>query len=301
MNHTTETAEPESPETGTPDVPRTLGDLVSAYAAEQCTVIIEAEGPLRAGENVVHTTRVGVRRLRSTIRVFAELYDVPRAGNLEDELVWWAGLLGAVRDQDILLAGLSERIAELPPELILGPVESTIQAEIAVRRKVGADTVAEALDSDRYRKLVALLQGWRNDPPMTNEAEVDPAEVTGYVKRAGKKAQKRLVGAVAAQKAGEDADELFHSARKAAKRHRYAVEAAAPMLGSKAEKAIQRRKDLQDVLGGHQDRIVQRAFLRDLGARVGVRSGQNGFTYGVLYSQVVADGSTLTKDLKKFL
>jgi len=301
MNHTTETADPESPETDTPDVPRTLGDLVSAYAAEQCTVIIEAEGPLRAGENVVHVTRVGVRRLRSTIRVFAELYDVPRAGNLEDELVWWAGLLGAVRDQDILQAGLSERIADLPPELILGPVESSIQAELAVRRKVAADTVAEALDSDRYRKLVVLLQGWRNDPPMTNEAEVDAAEVTGYVKRAGKKAQKRLVRAVAAQKAGEDADELFHSARKAAKRHRYAVEAAAPMWGSKADKAIQRRKDLQDVLGGHQDRIVQRAFLRDLGARLGVRSGQNGFTYGVLYSQVVADGSTLTKDLKKFL
>jgi len=301
MNHTTETADPESPETDTPDVPRTLGDLVSAYAAEQCTVIIEAEGPLRAGENVVHVTRVGVRRLRSTIRVFAELYDVPRAGNLEDELVWWAGLLGAVRDQDILQAGLSERIAGLPPELILGPVESSIQAELAVRRKVAADTVAEALDSDRYRKLVVLLQGWRNDPPMTNEAEVDAAEVTGYVKRAGKKAQKRLVRAVAAQKAGEDADELFHSARKAAKRHRYAVEAAAPMWGSKADKAIQRRKDLQDVLGGHQDRIVQRAFLRDLGARLGVRSGQNGFTYGVLYSQVVADGSTLTKDLKKFL
>jgi CHAD domain-containing protein len=301
MNHTTATTDSESPETGTPDVPRTLGDLVSGYAAEQCTVIIDAEGPIRAGENVVHVTRVGVRRLRSTIRVFAELYDVPRAGNLEDELVWWAGLLGAVRDQDILQAGLSERIAELPSELVMGPVESTIQTEIAASRKVAADAVGEALDSDRYRKLVALLHEWRSAPPMTDEAKVDPAEVTGYVKRAGKKAQKRLVKAVAARNAGEEADELFHSARKAAKRHRYAVEAAAPVWGSKAEKIVQRRKDLQDVLGGHQDRIVQRAFLRDLGARLGVRSGQNGFTYGVLYSQVVADGSTLTKDLKKFL
>ena len=65
---------------------------------------------------------------------------------------------------------------------------------------------------------------------------------------------------------GEESDELFHRARKAAKRHRYAVEAAAPVWGSKADKLINDRKDLQDVLGAHQDRIVQAAFLRELGA-----------------------------------
>jgi hypothetical protein len=55
------------------------------------------------------------------------------------------------------------------------------------------------------------------------------------------------------------------------------------------------------VLGAHQDRIVQAAFLRELGRRLGVRSGQNGFTFGVLYAQVVGEGTTLTKDLKRFL
>ena len=282
----------------------TLGDLITAYTTEQCTVILDAQEPLRAGENVIHTTRVGVRRLRSTIRVFGELYDVPQAGNLEDELVWWAGLLGEVRDQDILAASLTERIEELSPELVLGPVQSAIQTELAVRRKVAADAVAEALDSDRYRKLDALLHHWRSDPPLTEEANVDPDLVTGYVKRAGKKAQKRLKTAVAARKAGatgEESDELFHRARKAAKRHRYAVEAAAPVWGSKADKLVNDRKDLQDVLGAHQDRIVQAAFLRELGRRLGVRSGQNGFTFGVLYAQVVGEGTTLTKDLKKFL
>lgn len=282
----------------------TLGDLITAYTAEQCTAIIDAQEPLRAGANVVHVTRVAVRRLRSTIRVFGELYDAPQAGNLEDELVWWASLLGEVRDQDILSAGLTQRIDALPPELVLGPVQSAIQTELAVRRKVAADAVAAALDSDRYRKLEALLERWRSDPPLTEEADVDPDLVTGYVKRAGKKAQKRLKTAVAARKAGdtsEHSDELFHRARKAAKRHRYAVEAATPVWGSKADKLVSERKDLQDVLGAHQDRIVQSVFLRELGRRLGVRSGQNGFTYGVLYAQVVGEGTTLTKDLKKFL
>ena len=211
-------------------------------------------------------------------------------------------MLGAVRDLDILQASLTERIAGLPPELVLGPVESTIQTEIATQRKVGMDAVIAAMDSERYRKLVALVHAWRSDPPFTEAADAPAGKVKRYVKRADKKLTKRLAAAVAAREAGtDDGDELFHSARKAGKRHRYAVEATVPLWGSKAEKIVAARKDLQDVLGHHQDRIVQAAFLRDLGARLGVRSGQNGFTYGVLYAEVVAAGKTLVADLKPFL
>ena len=211
-------------------------------------------------------------------------------------------MLGAVRDLDILQASLTERIAGLPPELVLGPVESTIQTEIATQRKVGMDAVIAAMDSERYRKLVA----WCTPGAATHRSPTRPTapvgKVSRYVKRADKKLTKRLAAAVAAREAGtDDGDELFHSARKAGKRHRYAVEATVPLWGSKAEKIVAARKDLQDVLGHHQDRIVQAAFLRELGARLGVRSGQNGFTYGVLYAEVVAAGKTLVADLKPFL
>ena len=39
------------------------------------------------------------------------------------------------------------------------------------------------------------------------------------------------------------------------------------------------------MLGEHQDSTVSAAFLRDLGARMGIRAGHNGFTYGVLFAQ----------------
>src|SRR4029450_103964 len=91
------------------------------------TVIIDSEAELRAGENVIHTTRVAVRRLRSTIRGFADLFDSEQAGRVEEELVWWAGLLGGVRDMDILTQRQQALLAELPPELILGPVGSGSQ------------------------------------------------------------------------------------------------------------------------------------------------------------------------------
>jgi CHAD domain-containing protein len=284
------------------DAPETLRDLVGAYLTEQCTVIVEAEPALRDGENVVHVTRVAVRRLRSTLRVFGELFDVAQAGQLEDELVWWAGLLGAVRDMDILQAGLTEQIAALPPELVLGSVESTIATEIAAARKAGMDVVLEAMDSDRYRKLVALVHAWRSDPPFTPAADAPAEKVKGYVKKAGKRVNKRLAAAVAAREADEEgADELFHSARKAGKRHRYAVEAAVPLWGARAEKIVAARKDLQDILGHHQDRAVNAAFLRELGGRIGVRCGVNGFTYGLLYARVVGAGATLVDDLKPYL
>jgi CHAD domain-containing protein len=276
-------------------------DLVGDYIAEQCTVIINSEAELRAGENVVHTTRVAARRLRSTIRVFPDLFEASEAGHLEEELVWWAGLLGRVRDLDILARRQAALLAQLPPELILGPVASTIETELAVRRKQAADALVEAMDSERFRKLIGLMHHWRSDAPFTAAAAASPNAINPMIKKAKRKAGKRLVAAVAARRAGEPSDELFHRARRATKRYRYAVEAAQPLWGSKADKIISERKDLQDLLGNHQDGIVSAGFLRELGGRLGVRSGQNGFSYGVLYAREVYAGDSLLADLKPFL
>jgi CHAD domain-containing protein len=281
--------------------PATARDLIGDYLSEQCTVIIDAEAQLRAGENVIHKTRVAVRRLRSTIRVFSELFDPSEAGHLEEELVWWAGLLGTVRDTDILAQRQAALLDELPGELILGPVASTIQAELAVQRKQAMDAMLEALDSERYRKLIGLIHHWRADPPFTAAADAPPKSIESAIKKAKKKVDKRLSNAVAARRAEEASDEMFHRARKASKRHRYAVEAAVPLWGSKADKIISQRKDLQDLLGNHQDSIVSAAFLRELGGRLGVRSGQNGFSYGILYAREVYARDSLLDELKPFL
>ena len=283
------------------DKPDSVRALVGGYISEQCTVIIDSEAQLRAGENVVHTTRVAVRRLRSTIRVFAELFDPSEAGRLEEELVWWADLLGRIRDLDILAERQAALLAELPAELILGPVASTIQAELAVQRKQAVDAMMEAVNSERYRKLTGLAYHWRSDPPFTAAADAPPKAINSAIKTARKKARKRLTTAAAARRTGEPSNELFHSARKASKRYRYAVEAAQPVWGSKADKIVSERKDLQDVLGNHQDGILSAAFLRELGGRLGVRSGQNGFTYGLLYAREVSASDSVLDALKPFL
>ena len=276
-------------------------DLIADYLSEQCTVIIDSEAQLRAGENVVHAVRVAVRRMRSTIRVFAEFFEPSEAAHLEEGLVWWAGLLGGVRDMDILAQRQAALLDELPGELILGPVASTIQVELATQRKQAADAMTEALDSERYRKLIGLIHRWRSDPPFTSAADAPADAIDPLIKKAKRKVNRRLTKAAAARLAGEPSEELFHGARKASKRHRYAVEAALPVWGSKADKIISQRKDLQDLLGNYQDSIVSAAFLRELGTRLGIRSGQNGFSYGVLYAREVQAGESLLDDLKSFL
>jgi CHAD domain-containing protein len=276
-------------------------DLIADYLSEQCTVIIDSEAQLRAGENVVHAVRVAVRRMRSTIRVFAEFFEPSEAVHLEEGLVWWAGLLGEVRDMDILAQRQAALLDELPGELILGPVASTIQVELAAQRKQAADAMTEALDSERYRKLIGLIHRWRSDPPFTSAADAPADAIDPLIKKAKRKVNRRLTSAAAARLAGEPSEELFHRARKASKRHRYAVEAALPVWGSKADKIISQRKDLQDLLGNYQDSIVSAAFLRELGTRLGIRSGQNGFSYGVLYAREVQAGESLLDDLKSFL
>ena len=278
----------------------TARDLIADYLSQQCTVIIDSEAQLRAGENVVHAVRVAVRRMRSTIRVFAEFFEPSESEHLEEGLVWWAGVLGKVRDLDILAQRQAALLDELPGELILGPVASTIQVELAAERKQAADEMIEALNSERYRKLIGLVHRWRSDPPFTSAADAPADAIDPLIKKAKRKVNRRLTEAAASRHAGEPFEDLFHRARKASKRHRYAVEAALPVWGSKADKIISQRKDLQDLLGSYQDSIVSAAFLRELGARLGIRSGQNGFSYGVLYAREVQAGESLLDDLKSF-
>ena len=283
------------------DDPMTLSDLVGAYVTEQLTVIIESPGLLRAREPVIHPTRVAVRRLRSTLRVFGDLFDVARAGHLEDELVWWAGLLGVVRDLDILDKRLEDALAALPSELVVGPVSSALQRELGARRRAGWDEIESTLDSDRFHALMGTLHGWRADIPFTPAAEAPADRVAHYVKKANKKVRKRLAAAGRAYAAGDPgAGDLAHGARKAGKRHRYAAELAEPLWGKKASKIVARRKDLQDVLGNHQDAVVSEAFLRDFGIRAGTRRDHNGFTYGILFAQERAELARLPEQLAPF-
>lgn len=92
---------------------------------------------------------------------------------------------------------------------------------------------------------------------------------------------RRDLEAARGSEGGERRDLALHDARKAAKRVRYAAEVLVPALGKPAERVARRAEKVQAVLGEHQDAVVARGVLLQLGAAAH-EAGESAFTYGVL-------------------
>jgi CHAD domain-containing protein len=260
-----------------PVVTAPAGRAVVTYLTAQIDAVFEGDLGLRRGSDPIHDTRVAIRRLRSTLRVFGKLLDRDAVGDVDAELKWFAGLLGEVRDCQVQRRRFREALAELPPELVLGPVANRINTDLQSYQLRARKVVAEAMDSQRYLELLATLQRWRTDPPMIKPPSLKA--VTKRARRAERKADGRLAEAI---EAGDDA--LLHRARKAAKRARYAAELRAPV--DKSSKATAKYyKQFQRVLGDHQDGVVAAATLCRLALAAGTTPGENGFTFGLLYAR----------------
>src|SRR4029453_8819410 len=103
---------------------------------------------------------------------------------LNDELVWYADLLGQVRDQDILSKRLTEQIADLPSEQVRGSVEAEIKQHLAAEREEAVERLNEGMRTSRYDHLMQLLRGWRTAPPLTDAAGKKNTAAVKYVEKA---------------------------------------------------------------------------------------------------------------------
>jgi CHAD domain-containing protein len=252
--------------------PGAVGELVAAYVAAQCEVLASNDVGMRTGTPAVHKTRVAARRLRSTLRIFDDVFDNAPAEELDKELKWYADVLGQVRDRDILSSRLDKHIAELPAEQVRGPVEAEVTKALDTERENALKRLNEVMRTQRYEHLVQLLRGWRAAPPLTVAAGEEGASAVKYAEKARQKADKRL------QKA-DDIDEL-HRARKAFKRARYAAELVEP-ADSQMKAVARDAEEMQTLLGEHQDAIVAANFLATMSASEEIEAG-SAFTYGIL-------------------
>ena len=250
----------------------TVGDLAAAYVAAQCEVLASNDVGMRTGTPTVHKTRVAARRLRSTLRIFSDVFAAAPAEELDNELKWYADVLGQVRDRDILSSRLDKQIADLPPEQVRGPVEAEVTKTLDAEREDALRRLNEAMRTPRYEHLVQLLRGWRTAPPLTDAAAEDGATAIKYVEKAKRTAEKRL-------RKAEDIEEL-HRARKAFKRARYAAELAEP-VDSQMKSVAGDAEEMQTLLGEHQDATVAAEFLAKMSADGEITAG-SAFTYGIL-------------------
>ncbi|SES18274.1 Inorganic triphosphatase YgiF, contains CYTH and CHAD domains [Lentzea xinjiangensis] len=258
----------------------TAGEVVLAYLHEQRAALQNQDPRVRRNEDdAIHQMRVATRRMRSALQAFGKIVDREATRSLTDELKWLASVLGTSRDLEVLRMRFEDALHALPPELVLGDVAARMTRYFApLEAKAHNDSVA-ALDSKRYFTLLNDIDALLTNPPFTKQASGKAKDV---LPRLVEKARRRLDERVQTALATGDSDEPLHEARKAAKRLRYSSEVAEPALGKHATALRQRAKDVQTLLGEHQDSVVARPVLFELG-----RGDENGFTFGVLYGKEV--------------
>jgi CHAD domain-containing protein len=194
--------------------------------------------------------------LRSDLRTFRRVVDATWNAALTDELRWIGGLLGAVRDTDVLLERLEGRL------VALGTADSDAAVGLLdglrAKRTIARDALLVAMRDERYLTLLdRLIDASRHVPGPIDASDLG-VEITDLVHQPWKKLR-----AAADALDLDSPDPELHAVRILAKRCRYAAEAVAPAEGKPARKFAAAVAALQEVLGEHQDAVIAAQWLRE--------------------------------------
>ena len=246
-----------------------MGDLAFAVVRRQLAIVRDKEpGDAGLGEDPeeLHDMRVATRRLRAALSLFAEVFPV-RAQVFREELGWMGRLLGAVRDLDVQLEGLSEiatatagwsAAARPDNHDPLSELSDLIEHE----RDAARSAMLGALDSVRWerlcRGLTAMAQqgpARRSPPPGFRRRSACPTSWSSATRPWSKRPSgPRSPGSVTD----------FHRLRIRCKRLRYALEFSSELYGGRTASFVRQLTALQDELGLLQDHEVASIRLADL-------------------------------------
>lgn len=276
-----------------------------AYLRAQRDALVTLDPRVRRDEpDAVHKMRVATRRARGTLKTFRPLWDPAEARRLRTELKWLADALGGVRDAEVLDARLTAALAGEPAELVLGPVAARLAERLRADTARHRRALITALDGRRYAALLDDLDALLAAPATERGAEPAGPVLRSRVRKAVDEVDALIAAASTARPhplteplpGVPSPDEVLHEARKAAKRARYAAEAAVPVAGAPAAALAAAMEDVQELLGGHQDAVVTRALLREV-ALAAQRAGEPSFTYGRLHAKQELGATSIEGDL----
>ena len=240
------------------------GWVLLSYLGDQARMLWQQDPLVRQDEpDALHRMRVATRRIRSALKSYGTLLDPETAQRLRSELGSLAGILGAARDSQMLRQRLRDRIANEPA---VEPVSSQIDEQLGADYAAARIDVLEALDGDRYFRLLDALDTLLTAPPLTETALEPAVEIVPELLGREWKRLRKAVKAAKKTAEGDNRDVALHKARKAAKRVRYAAESAALLYGKPALRLAAAAEELQTILGDHQDSVVARRLLQDWGA-----------------------------------
>ncbi|MCB9883842.1 MAG: CHAD domain-containing protein [Planctomycetes bacterium] len=198
-----------------------IGPAVLAAIERHLAEIRRTESEVRRLDDAepLHAMRVALRRLRTLVGAFAELWPADLAASIKARLAATSHRLGDVRDLDVLLIGIDAAAPDLPQ----GLHEATQAVSGWLRRErdqARARLVDWLRDAERLRDFGQLQTDLASLPLDTPQATQDQDRTLATkISEAGRRARKRLRGLPS------DAPlSAMHRARLACKRLRYLVE-----------------------------------------------------------------------------
>jgi CHAD domain-containing protein len=251
-------------------------DPVHRAVAEEVENLLRWDRAVRAdADDSVHQMRVTTRKIRSLLQASEAAFGLSDDVWILDELRQLASVLGIARDAEVLAQRYAQALDELPRELVRGPVRDRLVEGARSRYQSGLRKSLHAMRSQRYFRLLDALEGLvAAEPPAPEPGEEQSTEAT--LGTAYKRVRKRAKATAKAE--AEHRDEALHLIRKAAKKLRYTAAATG------AKKVSDAAKNIQSLLGDHQDSVVSRTHLSQQ-ADAAHGAGEDTFTYGLLYER----------------
>lgn len=220
---------------------------------------LNADGVRAEKSEAVHQMRVGLRRLRAAISLFAAVLPPERLARIKDELKWLTNELAAARELDVFMR---ERIDRVPAKATPSAGLRAVRKRIEARRDASFDRARRAVASPRYRALLIDVLEWIETlrPAAGNETVADfgPRALARRLKKA--------------RKQGRDLDALTpaerHKLRIKMKKIRYGIDFMKDLYPAADRKRLARTaaalKRVQSALGALNDFRVHRKLAADL-------------------------------------
>lgn len=238
--------------------------------ARSCVRQLVANEPiLFAGRTEgLHQMRIGLRRLRASIAIFADVVGDETEKTIKTELKWITQELGPARDLDVFAAEVLEPLrAAHPSDTGLTLTQRNFEA----KRKEAYRRATSAVRSDRFRAAVLDLVAWVETGDWgsaggEHRKATRALAVAEHAKAELSKLRKRI------KRKGSDIRQLSvmqrHKLRIRAKRLRYATEFFAGTFPGEAsakrrQESLAALKDVQDALGGLNDLATRHALIAD--------------------------------------
>lgn len=284
-----------------PSSKATAGGVLLEYLRLQLAELQDSALQVREDQpEGVHQMRTSARRLRSTLATGKRLFDDGdgSVAEVRSGLKWLSEVLGKARDPQVIRERLDALLQQEPAHLGTASAQERLDARLNGESAEGRILVLAALDSDRYARLLQAAGNLVAAPALSDKAVRKPRKtllklVAKDIRRLQRKAatlqtlqSPENLQALHSRNSPPIAgvrDVAFHEVRKAAKRVRYAAEAASPAAGKRAKKLEKAAHSLQKILGLHQDSVVARTLLVELGTRPPADEDA-AFTFGRLHA-----------------